>query len=182
MPNVDTLGLKKIYVAPVDWDNESIPANNTSTAAATDWVDLGDVYMDTATLSEDDPETTVHKSETSKRRIVTSKPGDCNLELSLMSPDIDLLVRYFGGTKTTTGSGASAKTSWSRPVKRQPKPFAIHILAEDGYTIKSALVSITPKLEMTYQENGIFLVPLAIKILGEVVVTDDTADPLYHAA
>lgn len=181
MATVDTLGLKKIYVNPkVGWENEVIPANNT--ASVSDWVDLGDVYMETATLSEDDAEVTVHKSETSKRRIVTSKPGDVNLELSLMSPDIDLLVRYFGGSKTTTGSGANMKTQWVRPVKYSAKPFAIHIIAEEGYTLKCAVASIVPKLEMTYQENGLFLVPMQIKLLGEVVMTDDDSDPLYHSA
>lgn len=181
MAEVDTIGLKKIYVnAEVGWDNETLPAKNT--ASKSDWKDLGDVYQNTAGLSEDDAEVTIHKSETSKRRIVTSKQGDTNLELSLMSPDLDLMARYFGGTVTTTGSGTTAKKSWKRPIKYHAKPFAIWILAEDGYTLKNALCSITPKLEMTYSEDGIFLVPLQIKLLGEVQYDEDDSSPIYVAA
>lgn len=185
MSDVVSLGLKKIYVAPVaSWENETFPANNSSATSGT-WVDLGDVYMDSCTLTDEDAEKTIHKSETSKRRIVVAKPGDCKMALQLMDPNLETLARYFGGSISTTGSGASAKKTWVRPTKFQPKAFAIWVNPSDGDALKCPLAAITPKFNITYNETGIMLVDLDIDLLGEVTLTenyDATYGPMYHAS
>ena len=98
--DVRTIGLHKIYVAPItDLSSTVMPDNNTANDAH--WVDLGDVYEGTAKLTDDDPEVTTHKSETSAKKITLSDPGDCKLELSLMDPTLEELQRLFGGTIST---------------------------------------------------------------------------------
>ena len=106
--DVRTIGLHKIYVAPItDLSSTVMPDNNT--ANDTHWVDLGDVYENTAKLTDDDPEVTTHKSETSAKKITLSNPGDCKLELSLMDPTLEELQRLFGGTiSTVTVDGENA--------------------------------------------------------------------------
>ena len=85
--DVRTIGLHKIYISPItDLSATTMPGNNT--ASDTHWADLGDVYENTAKLTDDDPEVTTHKSETSAKKIVLSEPGDCILELSLMDPTL----------------------------------------------------------------------------------------------
>nr|DAF67751.1 MAG TPA: hypothetical protein [Caudoviricetes sp.] len=75
MPILSTMGLKKIYVAPALADS-SMPANGK------DWLDLGDVYQDTCTLKDADPEVTEHKSETSQKKITLTGETETTVELS----------------------------------------------------------------------------------------------------
>lgn len=77
MPILATMGLKKIFIAPAMTDG-SMPANGNQ------WLDLGDVYQDTCSLKDDDPEITEHKSETSSKRITLVGETPTNVELSLM--------------------------------------------------------------------------------------------------
>ena len=65
MPILSTMGLKKIYVAEALADG-TMPGNGDA------WLDLGDVYQETCTLKDSDPETTTHKSETSKKKITNN--------------------------------------------------------------------------------------------------------------
>jgi hypothetical protein len=168
MPKVNTMGLKKIYVSPANAsDTSQIPSNGET------WVDLGDVYMDTCTLKDADPTITVHKSETSARKITQAEPGDTTVELSLMSPDLDLLVKYFGGE--ITGSAGSRK--WIRPRKLPYKEWAIKLIPEDGLAVQSPCVTIVPKFEITYSSNGILLVPMVITLQEQLHVDESAADP-----
>lgn len=113
MPILATMGLKKIFIAPAMTDG-SMPANGNQ------WLDLGDVYQDTCSLKDDDPEITEHKSETSSKRITLVGETPTNVELSLMDPDLTLLARYFGGTI----AGSEGKRKWIRPRKLEYKEWA----------------------------------------------------------
>lgn len=182
--DVRTIGLHKIFVSPItDLAATTMPANNTS--SDTHWVDLGDVYEDTAKLTDDDPDVTVHKSETSVKKIVVSKPGDCKLELSLMDPSLTELQRLFGGEITNVTVGTDTKQKWTRPRNFQPQSFAYIGIPEDGDCTMCPVVTIVPKFEITYSKTGIMLVPMTIYLLGDVTMSPEyskTIDPLYHAA
>ena len=93
-----------------------------------------------------------------------------------MSPDLELMARYFGGTVVT---GANGKKSWKRPANFSAKPFAFMVLAENGLMLKCSQVAIAPRLGMDYTETGILKVPLSISLIDEVEYTEDTTSPMY---
>lgn len=182
---VDTFGIKKIFVQALSaFGTPTISANfwkNTTAAEnTTKWVDLGDVFQDTATLSEEEQGKETFKSETSARRItVYGKAGDVTLELELMSPDLDLMARYFGGT--VVADSQTNKKSWQRPANFTAKPFAMIVLAENGLTLKCSQVAIAPRVEMQYTETGILRVPMNISCVDELLYDEDTTSPVFVA-
>ena len=145
------IGLKKIYLFPLaGWNGTSMPAANTQPSENTDyahWFDCGDVYMDSATLVDDDPEVVIHKSETSARKITVSRPGDLKMTMQLMDPTYEELVAYFGGAIVTAPSG---DRTWERPSEFQAKPFAIWIVPTEGDVLKCPVVGISSKFNITY--------------------------------
>lgn len=167
MPVLSTMGLKKIYVAEAGEDNTQMPANGAA------WKDLGDVYQDTCTLTDSDPETTVHKSETSNKKITQVGETETTVALSLMDPDLELLARYFGGTI----SGSKGQRKWVRPKKLPYKEWAIWQQPEEGLFIGCPNARIIPKFEITYSAKGICLVPLTIQYQSELHVDEEMTDP-----
>ena len=170
MPILSTMGLKKIYVAPALADG-TMPGNGE------DWLDLGDVYQETCTLKDSDPETTVHKSETSNKKITMVGETDTTVELSLMDPDLELLARYFGGEVT----GDTGKRKWVRPKKLPYKEWALWIKPEEGLFVGCPTTRIIPKFEITYNSKGICLVPMTIEFQAELVVDEGMTDPTVKA-
>jgi hypothetical protein len=172
MPVLSTMGLKKIYVASANAsDTSQMPANGSA------WADLGDVYQDTCTLKDADATVTVHKSETSSKKITMTDPGDTTVELSLMDPDLTLLAKYFGGS--ITGSAGARK--WIRPRKLPYKEWAIKLLPEEGVMVQCPCVTIVPKFEITYSAKGICLVPMVITLQNELNIDEEAADPTVTA-
>lgn len=163
------MGLKKIYVAPST--GETMPANGAA------WLDLGDVYQDTCTLKDSDPEITVHKSETSKKKITLIGETDTTVELSLMDPDLELMARYFGGKIT----GTEGSRKWSRPKKLPFEEWAVWLQPEEGLFIGCAVASIVPKFEITYSSKGICLVPMTIQFNSELVIDEAMKGPTATA-
>lgn len=168
MPILSTMGLKKIYVADALSDG-SMPANGK------DWLDLGDVYQETCTLKDSDPEITEHKSETSNKKITLVGETETTVELSLMDPDLELLARYFGGTIQTDSS--TKKRKWIRPKKQPYKEWAIWQQPEEGLFVGCANAVIIPKFEITYSAKGICLVPMTIKYQAELQMDEAQTDP-----
>lgn len=166
MPILSTMGLKKIWIHEAKADG-SMPANGTG------WLDLGDVYQETCTLKDSDPEITEHKSETSSKRITLTGETPTNVELSLMDPDLELMARYFGGTIT----GTTGKRKWVRPRKLPYKEWAIWQQPEEGLLVGCANARIIPKFEITYSSKGICLVPMTIKYQSELMVDESFSDP-----
>jgi hypothetical protein len=168
MPILSTMGLKKIFLAEANAaDASQMPENGSN------WADLGDVYQDTCTLKDADPTVTVHKSETSNKKISMSEPGDTTVELSLMDPDLNLLAKYFGGT--ITGSAGARK--WIRPRKLPYKEWAIKLLPEEGVMVQCPCVTIVPKFEITYSAKGICLVPMVITLQEQLNIDEAASDP-----
>ena len=170
MPVLSTMGLKKIYVADAE-------ADGTMPAKGSEWKDLGDVYQDTCQLTDSDPETTVHKSETSSKKITQVGETETTLALSLMDPDLDLLARYFGGAV----EGETPNRKWVRPKKLPYKEFAIWQQPEEGLFIGCPNVRIIPKFEITYSSTGICLVPLTIQYQAELQIDEAMTDPTQGA-
>lgn len=170
MPILSTMGLKKIYVAEAMTDG-SMQKNGAS------WLDLGDVYQETCTLKDSDPETTVHKSETSSKKITMVGETDTTVELSLMDPDLELLSRYFGGDVT----GETGKRKWVRPKKLPYKEWALWIKPEEGLFVGCPTTRIIPKFEITYNSKGICLVPMTIEFQAELLMDEEMTDPTATA-
>lgn len=170
MPILSTMGLKKIYVAEAMTDG-SMPKNGAS------WLDLGDVYQETCTLKDSDPETTVHKSETSSKKITMVGETYTTVELSLMDPDLELLSRYFGGDVT----GETGKRKWVRPKKLPYKEWALWIKPEEGLFVGCPTTRIIPKFEITYNSKGICLVPMTIEFQAELLMDEEMTDPTTTA-
>lgn len=159
MPVYTSMGLKKIWVADANPnDNEMFPAFGDG------WTDLGDVYKDTCQLVDDDAEETKHESETSSRKITLNGETTTTVQLSLMDPDMDLLVKYFGGSIT----GEKGKRHWVRPRKKPYKEFSIIQQPEDGVLFGCPNCVIKPKFEITYSKTGIALVPMTITYQSEL--------------
>ena len=166
MPILATMGLRKIFISPASEDGH-MPENGDS------WLDLGDVYQDTCSLKDDEPEVTEHKSETSNKRITLTGETPTAVELSLMDPDMELLARYFGGTV----SGNKGQRVWIRPKKLPYKEWAIWIQPEEGFFLGCPTVRIIPKFEITYSAKGICLVPMTIKFQSELTTSEAMKDP-----
>ena len=170
MPILSTMGLKKIYVAPAT--GAEMPAKGVA------WKDLGDVYQDTCKLTDTDPEVTVHKSETSNKKITLLGETETTVELSLMDPDMELLARYFGGSIT---GGSSPNRKWVRPRKPEFKEWAVWLQPEQGLYIGCANATIIPKFEITYSSKGICLVPMKINFNAELQIDETMDDPTQGA-
>lgn len=164
MPIYSTMGLKKVFIAPASEDG-NMPTSG--------WLDLGDVYQDTCTLKDSDPETTVHKSETSNKKITMVGETDTTVELQLMDPDLTLLSRYFGGEVT----GTTGARKWVRPKKLPFNEWALWIKPEEGLFIGCATTRIIPKFEITYNSKGICLVPITIEFQAELQAEEGMEDP-----
>jgi hypothetical protein len=160
------MGLKKIYINTADTTG-AMPANGAS------WLDLGDVYKDTCTLTDDDIEVTTHESETSSKKINLCGEYVTTVELTLMDPDLEQLARYFGGTIT----GDAGKRKWIRPRKPVYKEWATWLQPEEGLFVGCPNVCIIPKFEITYSSKGICLVPMKIKLQSELQFDEGQTAP-----
>lgn len=180
---VDTFGIKKLWLmALTAFGSPTIATNFWKNTSASDntskWLDAGDIFQDTATLSEEEQSKETYRSETSARRItIYGKPGTPEMVLELMSPDLDLMARYFGGTVTTDGT--SGKKSWQRPANFTAKPFAMQIVAENGLNLRCAQVAVAPRIEMEYSETGILRVPLNIALIDPIDYTEEDITPTF---
>ena len=171
MPILSTMGLKKIYVAPASTTAGTMPANGNT------WLDLGDVYKDTCTLTDSDPEQTTHESETSSKKINLFGDYVTSVALTLMDPDLELMARYFGGEVT----GSNGKRKWLRPRKPQYKEWAIWLMPEEGLFIGCANAVIVPKFEITYSAKGICLCPMTIAFQDQLQAAEGMTDPTKTA-
>ena len=169
MPILSTMGLKKIYVSELKGSEAgALPAFGEG------WVDLGDVYQDTCKLIDSDPEQTVHRSETSKKKITLTGEYETTVELTLMDPDLDQLAKYFGGEIAPASKG---QRKWKRPMKLPYKEWAVLQQPEEGIFIGCANARIIPKFEITYSAKGICLVPMKIIYQSELLTDETIEDP-----
>jgi hypothetical protein len=173
MPVLSTMGLKAFYYAPI---NSSDPKAMPTTG----WKSL-DVYMDTCTFVDKDPTITIHKSETSSKKIIQKTKEGSELKLSLMDPSIDEMVVFEGGTKATTGSGDTAETVYTEPSSARNIELAFKILPEAGLALNIPCASVSAKKNTTYSAKGITLLELSIEPTYAVSYSNDVSDPTVTA-
>lgn len=141
---------------------------NTSTGLAENLVNVGDVYRDTATLTQEDGETTDHYSEFKNDPVVTiTEPGETTLEFSLMDTEADVLVQYLGGTVTTV----SSVKSWNKPSSVPDIEASFELETIDGtkFTINRAKVS--AKINGELARKGITLLEVKARVLTPKVAS-----------
>ena len=169
MPVLATMGIKAFYYAPVSTTDPKV-------MPTTGWKKV-DVYQDTCTFVDKDPTITVHKSETSSKKIVQKTREGSELKLSIMDPSIDELVAFEGGTKTTTGTAPNQKNSYKEPATAKNIERAFKILPEAGLALNIPCASVSAKKNTTYSAKGITLLDLAIEPMFEVEYSEDVTEP-----
>lgn len=161
-----TMGLKKVFVAPVGADGV-MPAHGST------WKDFGDVYKETCSLKDSDPDVTKHESETSNKVITLCGKHQTTVELTLMDPNLETLAEYFGGTVT----GSTGAKKWTRPAVLVPVQKAVWLQPQEGLLVGCANATIIPKFEISYTAKGICLVPIKIEFNSELVADQSNASP-----
>nr|DAJ35905.1 MAG TPA: hypothetical protein [Caudoviricetes sp.]DAX80231.1 MAG TPA: hypothetical protein [Bacteriophage sp.] len=124
-------------------------------------------------MKDADGTETTHESETSSKKIIQFEPGETTVELTLMDPDLEKLVKYFGGSLT----GTNGQRKWIRPRKLPYMEWAVWQQPEEGLLVGCPNARIIPKFEITYSAKGICLVPMTIKYQAETHVSEENVDP-----
>ena len=87
-----TYGLKEVLVGTADASTGAVPAIANLTK-------LGEVYQDTCSFNQDDPDITEHREEgVAAPKVVQVTKTLPYITLSLMNPSADVLSKVFGGT------------------------------------------------------------------------------------
>lgn len=108
----------------------------------TDGYDVYSIVGDTFSVTQDDPETTAIPHEFSDENLdENTSMGDATLTMQCLDFDDDLLVELFGCTKTTVGSGDTAKNVISFP----PEYKDLYCLVQLEFADK---VVVFPKVKM----------------------------------
>ena len=165
MSVLSTMGVKAVYYAPV---NSSDPKEMPTTGFKP-----VDVYQDTASFVDKDPTITVHKSETSAKKIVQKTKEGSELILSIMDPSFDELVAFEGGTV----SGTAGSRVYKEPATSKNIELAFKILPEAGNALNIPCAAVIAKKNTTYSSKGITLLDLTIEPLYEVEYDEDVTEP-----
>lgn len=165
MPILSTMGIKAFYYAPIsETDPKIMPTAGFKKV---------DVYMDTCTFVDRDPTITVHKSETSAKKIIQKTKEGSELTLSIMDPSMDELVAFEGGTK----SGSDGTATYREPATAKDIKLAFKILPEAGLALNISCATVSAKKNTTYSSKGITLLDLTIEPNYEVEYSEDVAEP-----
>ncbi len=165
MPVLSTMGIKALYYAPINTaDPKLMPADGFKKA---------DVYQDTCSFVDKDPTVTVHKSETSSKKIVQKTKEGSELILSIMDPSMDEMVAFEGGVATGT---AGART-YKEPATSKNIELAFKILPEAGLALNIPCAAVVAKKNTTYSSKGITLLDLTIEPIYEVEYSEDVTEP-----
>jgi len=168
MPVLSTMGIKALYYAPLNTaDPKVMPTTGYKKV---------DVYQDTCTFVDKDPTITVHKSETSSKKIIQKTKEGSELKLSVMDPSMDELVAFEGGTKGTT-SGTPSKATYKEPATAKNIELAFKVIPEDGVVLNISCAAVSSKKNTTYSSKGITLLELTIEPTYEIEYSEDTTEP-----
>lgn len=165
MPILATMGIKAFYYAPVNnVDPKVMPTSG--------WKKV-DVYQDTCTFVDRDPTITVHKSETSAKKIIMKTKEGSELTLSIMDPSMNELVAFEGGTVT----GTTGNKVYTEPATAKNIELAIKILPQAGLALNISYATISAKKNTTYSSKGITLLDLVIEPNYEISYSEDVTEP-----
>ncbi len=164
MPILSTMGIKALYYAPLATDPKTMPTQG--------WKKV-DVYEDTCTFVDKDPTVTVHKSETSAKKIVQKTKEGSELVFSIMDPSLEELVAFEGGTLT----GNSGSRKYKEPATSQDINLAFKILPQAGLTLNISCAAVSAKKNTTYSSKGITLLDLHVEPTYEVEYSEAEEEP-----
>lgn len=165
MPILMTLGVKAVYYAPINTADPKV-------MPTTGWKKV-DVYQDTCSFVDKDPTITVHKSETSAKKIVQKTKEGSELIFSIMDPSFDELVAFEGGTVT----GIEGARKYKEPATSKNVELAFKILPEAGNALNIPCAAVVAKKNTTYSSKGITLLDNTIEPLYEVEYDEDVSEP-----
>jgi hypothetical protein len=138
-----------------------------ATGLPTALTDVGDIYRDTATMTEADGEVTNHFAERKTDPVVTiEEPGEETLQFSLMDISADNLVKYLGGTVTEV---LDQPDVWNKPDGVVTIEKAFEITTDDGTIVTINRGRVRAKRNLTPTRNGIFLLEVTVRILAPKV-------------
>ena len=165
MPILMTLGVKAVYYAPINTADPKV-------MPTTGWKKV-DVYQDTCSFVDKDPTITVHRSETSAKKIVQKTKEGSELIFSIMDPSFDELVDFEGGTVT----GIEGARKYKEPATSKNIELAFKILPEAGNALNIPCAAVVEKKNTTYSSKGITLLDNTIEPLYEVEYDEDVTEP-----
>lgn len=137
------------------------------------------VYRDSFNMTEEEGTTTDHYSEMDTTpKVSFTEVGKETLTFQVMETQVDMLVLFLGGTKTTV----SGRDRWSKPTTATNIEKFVTITTNDGTTIQIPRAKITGRKNLQFRRNGIWLIdvtltPLTPKggSLASIVIDDPAA-------
>lgn len=137
------------------------------------------VYRDSFNMTEEEGTTTDHYSEMDTTpKVSFTEVGKETITFQAMETQVDMLVLFLGGTKTTVAS----RDRWSKPTTATDIEKFVTITTNDGTTIQIPRCKITGRKNLQLRRNGIWLIdvtmtPLTPKggTLAAIVIDDPAA-------
>lgn len=124
---------------------------------------LGFTYQNSTRLNQDDPTVTnFYVEEQSQPVKVRSTPGEISLTFQVANPDIDTLIKVFGGT----ASGTSPNRVWNMPATIPTIEQTVKLEPQEG--LKSVIIprgSISAKLNGEFSQQNLFLLDITVTAL-----------------
>lgn len=136
------------------------------------------VYRDSFNMTEEEGTTTDHYSEMDTTpKVSFTEVGKETLTFQVMETQVDYLVMFLGGAKTTVGG----RDRWSKPTVATDNEKFVTITTLDGTTIQIPRCKITGRKNLQFRRNGIWLIDITMTPLTPkggtlaAVVIDDPA-------
>ena len=138
-----------------------------TTGLPTDLTDVGRIYRDTGTWTEEDGDETNHYAEREQDPVITIKEqGLETLNFSLMDTPADTLVLWAGGTVTEV---VDEPDVWNKPRGPVNIEKSIEIVTADGTKFTIHRGKVTAKRNLTPTRNGIFLLEIQVRPMTPLV-------------
>jgi len=159
------MGVKAVYYAPINSsDPKTMPESGFKNV---------DVYQDTCSFVDKDPTITVHKSETSAKKLVLKTKEGSELVFSIMDPSLEELVAFEGGTI----NGSEGSRTYKEPATSKNILLAFKILPETGLALNIPCAAVVAKKNTTYSSKGITLLENTIEPTYGIEYSEDVTEP-----
>lgn len=157
MANLITNGMAKLQVAVLAGDG----------GIGTVWEDFGYVAEESASFTQDDPETTEFFAEQVDDAIFSStKQGKRQLNFILTAPDEDTFVDTMGGTITGTGDAKQ----WAAPDQVPVIERSFRVIPTTGLVIWIARASLAAKVDGGLSKTSLLGISVVATLLAPTKV------------
>jgi len=162
--NVYTLGLSKIEMGDIGADGGMGQSLDV----------VGETLQGTCNITQEDPVTNDFYAEELDDPIVSiSRRGKTTAAFSIANPNLDTLVKFFGGK--ITGTGATAK--WSAPKQLPDTEMSLRITPQMGLIWEFPRMKINAKIDGSFSREKIFV----IAVSGTALQPSKTTEEIYSA-